>query len=112
MKRPLILPCAATAFLILGGIALAQEHTTFGDPAKGRAFAVRTCTSCHLVAKSEAHQPESSSAPTFDAIANQVTTTASGLRAFLSTPHANMPNLILTDQQQRDVIAYIMSLKR
>jgi hypothetical protein len=50
--------------------------------------------------------------PDFDVRANAETTTPSGLHAFLSAPHPTMPNLILTRQEQIDVIAYIMSLKR
>lgn len=37
--------------------------------------------------------------------------TALALRVFLTTPHENMPNLILTDAETDNVIAWILGLK-
>jgi hypothetical protein len=34
------------------------------------------------------------------------------LRAFLQTPHANMPNIMLTQEQTDDIVTYILSLRR
>jgi hypothetical protein len=34
------------------------------------------------------------------------------LSAFLRSPHPTMPNLVLSDRQSNDAIAYILSLKR
>jgi hypothetical protein len=54
----------------------------------------------------------SGGAPDFVDIANETGTTAMALLVFLHTPHASMPNLVLTNDQSNDVIAYIMSLRR
>lgn len=99
-----------TGALVIGQVAqAADEH---GDPAIGRAFALQACTPCHVVSRRQLSPPRFAVAPSFDAIANADTTTPSGLRAFLSTPHPTMPSLILSPEEQSDIIEYIMSLKR
>jgi hypothetical protein len=50
--------------------------------------------------------------PDFRDIANTRGITATALRAFLTTSHPKMPNLILTAEETQDVIAYILSLRR
>jgi hypothetical protein len=50
-------------------------------------------------------------APTFRAIANTPGMTALALTVFLRTPHRNMPNLIISDSDRDNVIAYILSLR-
>jgi hypothetical protein len=38
--------------------------------------------------------------------------TEMALNVFFQTPHRAMPNLILTPDRKREVIAYILSLRR
>ncbi len=106
------LSLGALAGVLLAIQAVAQTADEHGDRSAGRAFALQVCTPCHVVSRRQLSPPRFAVAPTFDAIANASTTTASGLHAFLSTPHPTMPNLILFRREQRDVIAYIMGLKR
>jgi len=49
--------------------------------------------------------------PAFRDIANTPGITAIALRAFLTSSHPRMPNLILTPEETGDVIAYILSLR-
>jgi hypothetical protein len=37
--------------------------------------------------------------------------TALSLRVYLQTPHATMPNIVLTPEETDDVISYILTLK-
>jgi mono/diheme cytochrome c family protein len=96
---------AALAATALG--AAAQE----GEIAAGYAFARDVCKLCHIV------EPEDGSTrllvigPAFRDIANTPGITAMALRAFLTSSHPKMPNLILTPEQTADVIAYILSLR-
>ncbi|HEY0419413.1 MAG TPA: cytochrome c [Acetobacteraceae bacterium] len=93
--------------LIAGGLAgpaLAQD----GDPREGRALAQTWCGGCHQVAAAPA---TSDAVPSFPVIARMPSTTAMSLRAFLSTPHARMPDFRLTDVQISDISAYILSLR-
>lgn len=112
MRRHTIFAAAFALTALEAVSAGAQPATDGADPTVGRAFALETCTPCHVVSSKQVSPPRFAIAPSFDAIANHDTTTASGLHAFLSTPHPTMPNLILTAREQADVIVYIMSLKR
>jgi hypothetical protein len=51
-------------------------------------------------------------APSFFAIANTPGMTEMALGVFLFTPHRQMPNLIIPPSDARDLITYIVSLKR
>jgi cytochrome c2 len=98
--------------LCLGPIATqAQQPTTEGDPAAGRNFALKTCTPCHIVSPAQGVPRRPPTAPDFQAIANTRGMTASALHAFLSSPHPTMPSLILARQDEKNVIAYILSLR-
>ena len=101
---------AGLTLALLLATSSAIAHTS-GDVAAGRAIAMQLCTTCHKVT-AEQPVPRGSKAPSFAAVAAMSSTTEIALHAFLSTPHANMPNLILQPQQQDDVIAYILSLRR
>ena len=50
-------------------------------------------------------------APSFQAVAETKVVTRLALTAFLQTPHADMPNLVVTGEDADNVIAYILSLK-
>jgi hypothetical protein len=50
-------------------------------------------------------------APAFSAVAAMPSTTARSLNVFLRTSHPTMPNLMLTNTETEDVIAYILSLR-
>ena len=75
-----------------------------GDSASGRRLAEASCMGCHGVTNA---QPPAS---TFSAIAAMPSTSAQSLGVFLRTSHANMPNLVLSNSERDDVIAYILSL--
>ena len=104
---------AALAVLVAtGAAAMAQDDIDPGSATQGRRFALQTCALCHPVTPKQLVPRRLAIAPSFSAIANMNSTTAGSLHAFLSTPHSIMPNLVLTRQEQRDVITYILSLKR
>ncbi len=94
--------CAATA---------ATAATADADLAAGLVLAVRVCAQCHDVTARNGAAVSPTAAPTFYLVANAKTTTALGLSVFLQTPHRNMPNLILSGDERRDVIAYILHFR-
>jgi cytochrome c len=106
--RPLTFLIAAALMTIAAAEATAQE---MGDRAMGRAFALQVCTPCHKVATDQLSPPRFATAPDFRAIARTRGMTETSLHAFLSSPHPSMPNLILSQKEQDDVIAYILSLR-
>jgi mono/diheme cytochrome c family protein len=81
-----------------------------GDPAKGRQFAQQICSECHNIEKGQRPSPNGQ-APNFETIAKTPGMTAIALTAALRTPHRTMPNVIVTDDDLRNVVAYVLSLQ-
>lgn len=81
-----------------------------GNPSSGRQMATTICATCHQVigGKSEKTGP---GPPNFADIANMPSTTALSLKVFLRSSHKEMPNLIISESDTDDVIAYILGLK-
>jgi mono/diheme cytochrome c family protein len=109
-------PRALLAVVIVAGsvsAAVAQPiaEVPYGNPARGRTFALQVCTQCHLVERGQPGPQRVVMGPGFRDIANARTTTSRSVRAFLYAPHANMPNLRLSRSTADDVIAYIMTLR-
>lgn len=90
--------------------AAAQAQTGPGDTGNGHELARHHCARCHGIGKGQ-KRPKLSLAPTFQEIADNPARTALSLRVFLRTPHRNMPDLILTEAETDDLIAYIHSLR-
>jgi mono/diheme cytochrome c family protein len=88
--------------------ALAQPLE--GNPLRGRQIATTLCSSCHRVLPMTL--PDKGDPPSFQSIADLPSTTGLSLKVFLRSPHRNMPNLILSEAESDDVIAYILSLKK
>jgi mono/diheme cytochrome c family protein len=80
-----------------------------GDPQRGRQLAELWCSSCHLV--SEEQQAASTEAPPFKSIADGLSDDFSWLAAFIADPHPPMPQLSLTREEIRDLVAYIAGLR-
>jgi cytochrome c2 len=95
-------------FYLATASALAQALP--GDPIAGRALAERVCAECHRIEKGE-HASKIALTPTFQDVANDRAITETSLRVFFQTPHVKMPNLILTEIETNDIMAYILSLK-
>jgi mono/diheme cytochrome c family protein len=85
--------------------ALAQE----ADVRAGITVAQDSCSACHAIRKGQ--QSASANAPPFDKIASVPGMTPIALQASLQTSHRSMPNLILSTEDRRNVIASILSLQ-
>jgi mono/diheme cytochrome c family protein len=99
---------ACLAAMLATPLAYAQSP---GNSARGQTLSEIWCSSCHVVS-ARSRPATDGGGPTFQAIARHRTTTATGLRVFLQTPHPRMPNDVLSVAQTEDIIAYILSLKR
>jgi mono/diheme cytochrome c family protein len=95
----------AIASLTLPAPLLAQPAE--GDPVRGRQLAEGTCASCHRIDGKNLDGP-----PGFAAVAAMPSTTALSLKVFLRSNHREMPNLIISNPDTDDIVAYILSLKR
>jgi mono/diheme cytochrome c family protein len=95
-----------TVSAFLFSVVLAQAQ----DPQEGAKWAVNVCGECHAVARSQPRSPNGR-APTFVELANTPGMAAAALTVALTTPHARMPTFVLTPEQRRDIIAYLLSLQ-
>jgi mono/diheme cytochrome c family protein len=100
----------ARAFLV-GAALLAMGTARAQNVDAGKQFAQMSCSGCHRIAGEE-QKTTSDEVPSFSAIAQMKSTTQMSLTAFLTTPHGNMPNLVLSRSEIRDVSAYILSLRK
>jgi mono/diheme cytochrome c family protein len=105
MKFPLTLPTA-----IICGLTAQAAAQEMGDAKKGAILAQTICAECHAVESTEISSPNTR-APNFASVAKTPGMTAMALRVRLEFPHPMMPNLLLTNEQKDDVVAYLLSLK-
>lgn len=92
--------------------ANAKVATATGNKAAGRAFALASCSVCHVVSPDQPSPRNFTTAPDFQSIANTRGMSDIALREFLFGPHPTMPNMSLSDEQARDVIAFIAGLRK
>ncbi len=83
---------------------------TSGRVEEGRRVSKEQCAICHAI-KGEHTITPSTGAPSFTLIADNPTYTDLALRVFFQSHHERMPSFVLSDQEQEDVIAYILSLR-
>jgi mono/diheme cytochrome c family protein len=105
--KPILAAISLVAFVAAPGGAHAQ---TAGDAAKGHQYVQQICSECHSVEKGQRPVTERPS-PNFETVAKTPGMTAIALTAVLRTPHRNMPNIIIADDDLRNVVAYILSLQ-
>ena len=97
----------------------AQTKPIEGNAETGRTLALQACSGCHLVLPDQPFKPIYSGPPRppdFGEIANRSSTTAASLRHHLEMLPAVPQNLhmvrpILSNQQLRDVVAFMISLR-
>ncbi len=95
--------------LLLAPSATASAET-FGDTDNGAKLALEQCAECHLMPGG----PEPTNrlkGPNFVDISALPSTTRMSLTVWFRTPHPNMPNLIIEEEDANDLIAYLLSLK-
>jgi cytochrome c len=109
MRSNVGLSIAAMCLMLTVGAAVAQPVP--GDVQRGRELSERVCSNCHKV-KADTIGPVSTDVPSFPSIANRPGVTAESLAGRIIVPHPAMPGVQLTVRELREVIAYILSLKR
>jgi mono/diheme cytochrome c family protein len=97
-------------WLVAAGLpGTAASAQSWGDAASGRGTAERWCAACHMVAPD---QPRAlADVPTFMEIAGAVEDDFDAIEGFLIDPHPPMPDMSLTRQEIRDLIAYFVTLR-
>ncbi len=97
----------------------AQTKPNEGSIATGRDLALLACTGCHVVEPKQPFKPLYPGPPfppDFKDIANRPDVAATSLQHHLDTLAAvpdksHMPNLLLSSDEVRDVVAFILSLR-
>jgi mono/diheme cytochrome c family protein len=105
---PVVLIVLATAF----GQARAQSigDQSIGDVEQGLTLVRRACADCHAVERYRYISPHPD-APSFASIAPVRGMTSIALTVALRTSHETMPNIVLSDEELENVVAYLLSLK-
>jgi mono/diheme cytochrome c family protein len=107
MSRVLLI----TGMLMVATCASALAATdSLGNPAYGRGLAGDLCGDCHIVSPDQ----ESSGKQVGPNLVERVRKpeiTELALRSYLRTTHPVMPNIMLTQQQTDDIIAYLLTFK-
>ena len=101
---------AALAAAIVAGCATSEHDPSVGAKARGRALAERVCAQCHAVSAEDAVSPNDK-APTFASLAGRPDMNRTALKILLRTPHANMPNFIVPEDETDDIAAYLETLR-
>jgi mono/diheme cytochrome c family protein len=86
----------------------------------GKTLAVQVCSRCHAVLPGEGINPNPDPLPftkvgeplPFEDISNTPGITEMALYAWMTTSHPTMPNIALEREELRNVVAYIVSLKK
>jgi cytochrome c2 len=92
--------------------AHAQNVGEPGNVRAGRELAITTCSECHVVVERRWTPRPVGGPPDFTHITATPGMNGTALFVFLHTPHPTMPNLILSNRQPNDAIAYILSLRK
>ena len=116
MKRKLFVALAGIAASSAWSVpaTYAQTKLVEGNVEAGRSMALLTCTGCHIVVPDQRFKPiyrGPPDPPAFKQIANQPNATAASLLHRLEAPEDSHSNLVLSSEELRDVVAFIISLR-
>lgn len=111
MRARLVLGSAAVVMLLIASASACLAQQRAADPQRGRELARRLCTTCHVIDRDASTPSRTADVPSFPAIADRAGVTAAWIAGAIIIPHPAMPDVRLTMQEVRDVVAYILSLK-
>lgn len=110
---------AAVSILTTAGPAWAQMVNSADTARKGHDLAAIACSNCQQVAVNQRSAPAlAPPAPSFDAIAQRPDINEDALEHFITTTRRSvdhptgMPNPYLLEYQVREVVTYILSLRK
>lgn len=102
-----------TALFFLAALVPASAIEQAGLLDEGRQIARESCAQCHVLdgADKPATPDKRLQGPAFAAIAAMPSTTSVAIKVFLKTPHANMPDIILSEAEIDALTVYILSFR-
>ena len=93
--------------LLMAVMLQAPDASAQGLVKDGREIAERWCAACHAVSDTQA--AASADIPSFDAIAAKYADAMGAFEALLADPHPDMPQMALSRQDIRNLMAYLRS---
>ena len=100
---------AVVVFSVIAVGWLSQSRPVCADVANGERLARQWCVNCHVINRSGPSATLPQGPPSFQVAADHLN--PGELRAFLTHPHGQMPDLALTRSEIDDLIAYIETLR-
>lgn len=100
----------AAVVLVGATTALRAEETPPASPEQGLKLAQTLCQNCHLLPGAE-NNTVTVGIPSLSGIANRPGQTGLAIERILIQPHAPMPDMKLSNQEIRDLIAFLDSLR-
>jgi mono/diheme cytochrome c family protein len=91
--------------------SLARAQPGLADRQRGHELAAQLCANCHVI-NHEAQGVVRADVPSFATIANRPEASAEHIAGKIIIPHPAMPSVSLTAAEIRDIVAYIVSLRR
>ena len=101
------LSTAIALVLLLTSAASAQDA---GESSRGLKVARVNCSACHAISRNEQLSPNPN-APPFQRVADTPGMTEIALNHLMHSAHKTMPLIILPPEDQRHLIAYVLSLR-
>lgn len=93
--------------VLLAAPAAAQE---VGSAAQGARLAAEVCAACHATGAGDLTSPDPA-APPFASVAREPGMGRTALLVWFRSPHPTMPMYRLTQTEEHDLIAHILSLQ-
>jgi len=109
--KAMMVVVAAMAAGVAQGTVTPDPNAQEADVVAGRAYAVEICADCHAVLPGEDLSSTVGATP-FQEVAETPGMTEYALSVWFQSSHPTMPNIILEQDDMRNVIAYIRSLDR
>jgi cytochrome c2 len=107
--RRILLAAGMISMAAIVGTAASAATDGLGSPGYGRGLAADLCGDCHIVAPDQ--QYDGQIGPNLIERVREPEITELALRSYLQTTHPLMPNIMLTQEQADDVIAYLLTFK-
>jgi mono/diheme cytochrome c family protein len=107
MSRVLLV--AGLLMMVTGASAFAANDSV-GNPGFGKGLANQLCGDCHIVSPDQQFSG-GRLGPNLVERARDPGITELALRSYMQTTHPVMPNIMLSQQQTDDIIAYLLTFK-
>ena len=101
---------ALTTWCLALPLGSSRAQSGPGDARHGHELAARLCTNCHVIDRQAS--TIRADVPSFPTIASRPGISAEHLAGRIIIPHPAMPGVPLTTAEIRDIVAYILSLRK